>query len=86
MGEREVDLRLLCNYTTAVRRHWPAGLRGGPLMVVYQYRRVWSVDLNQPWVLVGSAEARHLHGDATHSPLNERATNSYISAGIAYRF
>jgi outer membrane scaffolding protein for murein synthesis (MipA/OmpV family) len=55
-------------------------------MVVYQYRRVWSVDLNQPWVLVGSAETRHLHGDGTHSPLTERATNSYISAGIAYRF
>lgn len=47
---------------------------------------LWSVDLNPQWVVVGSLESRRLAGDAAHSPLVERASNSYISAGIAYRF
>lgn len=47
---------------------------------------LWSVDLNPQWVLVGSFERRQLSGDAAHSPLAERSSNGYISAGIAYRF
>ena len=55
----------------------------------WQYTSVgllWSVDLSQKWVVVGSLEARHLHGDAASSPLTERSTNAYVNAGLAYRF
>jgi outer membrane scaffolding protein for murein synthesis (MipA/OmpV family) len=47
---------------------------------------LWSVDLSQNWIVVGSMESRRLHGDAARSPLAERASNYYVSAGIAYRF
>ncbi|MDD5177202.1 MAG: MipA/OmpV family protein [Sterolibacterium sp.] len=47
---------------------------------------LWSVDLSQDWVAVGSMESRRLHGDAVRSPLAERASNYYASAGLAYRF
>lgn len=45
-----------------------------------------SVDLGPRWVVVGSLEARRLRGDAARSPLVERASNHYASAGVAYRF
>jgi outer membrane scaffolding protein for murein synthesis (MipA/OmpV family) len=44
-----------------------------------------SYDLSRQWVLVGSFEGRRLHGDAASSPITERKTNYYASAGIAYR-
>jgi outer membrane scaffolding protein for murein synthesis (MipA/OmpV family) len=44
-----------------------------------------SVDLSPRWVLVGSFEARRLRGDAARSPLAERASNHWLSAGVAYR-
>jgi outer membrane scaffolding protein for murein synthesis (MipA/OmpV family) len=47
---------------------------------------LWSVDLSPQWVVVGSLEARRLHGDAAASPLAERASNHLVSAGVAYRF
>ncbi len=47
---------------------------------------LWSYDLGTNWVMVGSLEARRLHGDAAHSPLVERRTNSYTSLGVAYKF
>jgi MipA family protein len=47
---------------------------------------LWSVDLSRRWVVVGSMEARHLQGDAARSPLTERSTNYYVSAGLAYHF
>ncbi|MHB8729575.1 MAG: MipA/OmpV family protein [Sulfuricaulis sp.] len=47
---------------------------------------LWSVDLNQDWIVVGSIESRRLQGDAEHSPLVERRSNYYASAGLAYRF
>jgi outer membrane scaffolding protein for murein synthesis (MipA/OmpV family) len=47
---------------------------------------LWSVDLNPKWVVVGNLESRRLSGDAAHSPLVELSSNSYITAGIAYRF
>jgi MipA family protein len=46
---------------------------------------LWSIDLARNWIAVGSMEARRLHGDAAHSPLTQRASNYYVSAGIAYR-
>jgi outer membrane scaffolding protein for murein synthesis (MipA/OmpV family) len=47
---------------------------------------LWEADFSRHWIAVGSAEARHLEGDAAHSPLAERTTNYYASASIAYRF
>ncbi len=47
---------------------------------------LWSVDLSRNWIVVGSMESRRLHGDAARSPLVERGSNYYVSAGLAYRF
>ncbi len=47
---------------------------------------LWSVDLSREWIVVGSMEARRLQGDAAQSPLVERTSNYYMSAGIAYHF
>ena len=47
---------------------------------------LWSVDLSPTWIVVGSLESRRLSGDAVQSPLVERSSNHYISAGVAYRF
>jgi outer membrane scaffolding protein for murein synthesis (MipA/OmpV family) len=47
---------------------------------------LWSIALSPPWLVVGSAEARRLHGDAAQSPLTERASKHYASVGIAYRY
>jgi outer membrane scaffolding protein for murein synthesis (MipA/OmpV family) len=47
---------------------------------------LWSVNLNPKWVVVGNLERRRLTGDAANSPLVERLSNSYISAGITYRY
>jgi outer membrane protein len=47
---------------------------------------LWSVDLGSRWIVVGSLEARRLRGDAAGSPLAERASNHYLSAGLAYRY
>ena len=58
----------------------------GSGLLFHSYGLLWSVDLSKNWVIVGSAEARRLHGDAASSPLVERTTNRYVSAGIAYRY
>ena len=43
-------------------------------------------DLNRRWVLLASAHARRLHGDAASSPITEDKTNLFASAAVAYRF
>jgi MipA family protein len=45
-----------------------------------------SFDLARHWVLVGSFELRALRDEAESSPLTERKSNRYASAGLAYRF
>jgi outer membrane scaffolding protein for murein synthesis (MipA/OmpV family) len=45
-----------------------------------------SVDLGRHLVLVLSLEGRRLQGDAARSPLAERTSNHYASAGVAYKF
>lgn len=45
-----------------------------------------SVDLSPRWVVVGSLESRRLRGGAAGSPLAERVSNHYLSAGVAHRF
>lgn len=47
---------------------------------------LWGLELNRNWIVVGSLESRRLRGDAARSPLVERKSNSYVSAGLAYRF
>lgn len=47
---------------------------------------LWSVDLSRNWIVVGSMESRRLYGDAERSPLAERGSNYYVSAGLAYHF
>ena len=62
---------------------------------VFAPRRGWlfasvgllgSVELSPKWVIVGSLEARRLRGEAARSPMVQRASNHYASAGLAYRF
>jgi outer membrane scaffolding protein for murein synthesis (MipA/OmpV family) len=47
---------------------------------------LWSIDIAPKWVAVGNFELRRLGHDARRSPLVQRSTNHYLSAGIAYRF
>lgn len=47
---------------------------------------LWSVDLSKNWIAVGSMESRRLQSNAAHSPLAERESNYYASAGLAYHF
>ena len=47
---------------------------------------LYGIDLSKNWVVVGSLEARRLRGDASGSPLVERASNYYFSSGVAYHF
>ena len=47
---------------------------------------LWSIDLSKDWVVVGSLESRHLRDAAERSPLVQRKSNYYTSAGVAYRF
>jgi outer membrane protein len=58
--------------------------RGGNLFA--SVGLLWSVDLSPQWVVVGSLEARRLRDDAAVSPLTERVSNHWVSAGVAYRF
>ncbi len=59
--------------------------RAGSGFVNTGYGVLWSVDLAPKWVAVGSVERRQLRGDASRSPLTQRSSNNYISAGLAYR-
>ena len=45
-----------------------------------------SYDLSRQWVLVGSVEGRRLSDDVARSPIVERRSGYYASAGLAYRF
>jgi outer membrane scaffolding protein for murein synthesis (MipA/OmpV family) len=47
---------------------------------------IGSHDLSTHWTAVASVQARELRGDARLSPIVERKSSLYASAGIAYRF
>jgi outer membrane scaffolding protein for murein synthesis (MipA/OmpV family) len=69
----------------SARTGLPAYAAGGGWLSA-GYGLLWSFDLSPSWVAVGSLEARRQQGDAARSPLAERASNRYASAGIAYRY
>lgn len=46
---------------------------------------MWSVAFGQHGLAVGSLERRRLQGDAARSPLAERNSGHYVTAGLAYR-
>jgi outer membrane scaffolding protein for murein synthesis (MipA/OmpV family) len=50
------------------------------------YGLQWSFDLAAHWQAMGAFEAHRLDGIGASSPLTERATNVYLSAGLVYRF
>lgn len=66
-----------------VRSYYGAG--GGGLLFT-SLGVLGSYDLTRHWVIVGSVEGRRLRGDAATSPITERKSNYYASAGLAYRF
>ena len=66
-----------------VRSYYGAG-DGGLLFTALGIEGAY--DLNRRWVLLASAHARRLHGDAASSPITEEKTNVFASAAIAYRF
>lgn len=66
-----------------VRSYYTAG-GGGLLYTALGVEGAY--DLSQRWVLVASVHGRRLQDDAATSPITERKTNYYASAGIAYRF
>jgi len=43
-------------------------------------------DVTRHWLIIGSFEARKLYDQAADSPVTERTTNRYVSAGLGYRF
>jgi outer membrane scaffolding protein for murein synthesis (MipA/OmpV family) len=62
----------------------PFEAQSGPLFA--SIGLLGSIDLGREWLAVGSVEGRRLQGDAAHSPLAERTSNTYLSVGLAYRF
>jgi outer membrane protein len=67
--------------TTGLRAYSPgSGLLYGSVGLL------WSFDIAPKWVAVGNLELRHLGHEAKNSPLAERSTNHYLTAGVAYRF
>jgi MipA family protein len=63
----------------------PAFQAGGGLLFA-SFGVFGSVDLSPKWVALWNLEGRRLQGDARRSPLAERTSNHYVSAGLAYRF
>jgi len=71
----------------AVRTYYGTGgfqPSGGPLFASGGV--LASYDVGRRWSIIASAERRRLQGDAARSPLVERKSNTYATAGIAYLF
>ena len=67
--------------TTGLRTYSPSsGLLFGSVGLL------WSFDISPKWIAVGNAELRHLGREADRSPIVQRSTNHYLTAGVAYRF
>lgn len=67
--------------TTGLRAYSP-----GSGLLYSSVGLLWSFDIAPKWVAVGNFELRHLGHEAKDSPLAERSTNHYLTAGVAYRF
>jgi MipA family protein len=73
------------NATQATASGLPAfGARSGWLST--SAGMLGSVELSPEWIVVGSADVRHLQGDAALSPLVEKRSNYSLSVGLARRF
>jgi outer membrane scaffolding protein for murein synthesis (MipA/OmpV family) len=69
----------------SVRSRFPVYQPGGGLQDVHVGAR-WNWVLSPSWMLTSNLQAKRLLGDASHSPLTERSTNTTVSTAIAYRF
>lgn len=47
---------------------------------------IWSYDLGEKWVVQGNVESRQTAASVRASPLAEVRTNTFASAGLAFRF
>ena len=63
----------------------PAFSAGGGLLYT-SIGALWGLELSKEWMVLGNIEQRRLRGDAAGSPLTERTSGNYVSAGIAYRY
>jgi outer membrane scaffolding protein for murein synthesis (MipA/OmpV family) len=66
-----------------VRSYYGAG-DGGLLFTALGVEGIY--ELGRHWLLIASAHARFLQGDAASSPITEERTNYFASVGVAYRF
>lgn len=66
-----------------VRSYYTAG-EGG--LVYTDIGIEGAYELTPRWMALGSVTLRRLRGDAASSPITEEKTNTYASAGVAYRF
>lgn len=63
----------------------PRYVPGGGVKDVFASAR-WNWVLSPSWMLSSSVRVARLAGDARRSPLAERATQTTVSTGLAYRF
>lgn len=47
---------------------------------------LWSFEVNEEWMLLGSLESHQVTGDALNSPLIQTSYSRYTSFGLAYQF
>ena len=66
-----------------VRSYYGAG-DSGLLFTALGVEGIYGLDRH--WLLIASAHARFLQGDAASSPITEERTNYFASVGVAYRF
>ena len=66
-----------------VRAYYGAG-DGGLLYTALGVEGMY--ELGRHWLIIASAHARFLQGDAASSPITEERTNYFASVGVAYRF
>ncbi len=86
-GSHGVQAGVFAQSTFASEKHFESyyGIRESGLLFT-SLGLLASYDINPRWVLTGSLEARRLSDDAARSPIVEKQSGSYASAGLAWRF
>ena len=77
------------HYGISAQQSLASGLPGYQAQGGALYRAaglLWSYDLNNAWLLLGSLETRQLGDGARNSPLTQTGNNEYFSLGLAFRF